>query len=40
MPISSSRAREEVVDEQRERKEEAEAQKRKIGDALSRLQAA
>jgi len=34
------RAREEVVDEQRERKEEAEAQKRKIGDALSRLQAA
>jgi valyl-tRNA synthetase len=35
-----TRAREEVVDEQRERKEEAEAQKRKIGDALSRLQAA
>jgi valyl-tRNA synthetase len=34
------RAREEVVDEQRERKEEAETQKRKIGDALSRLQAA
>jgi valyl-tRNA synthetase len=34
------RAREEVVDEQRERKEEAEAQKRKIGDALSRLKAA
>jgi valyl-tRNA synthetase len=34
------RAREEVVDEQRERKEEAEAQKRKVGDALSRLKAA
>ena len=34
------RAREEVVDEQRERREEAEARKRKVGDALSRLQAA
>jgi valyl-tRNA synthetase len=34
------RAPEEVVDEQRERKEEAEQRKRKIGDALSRLKAA
>jgi valyl-tRNA synthetase len=34
------RAPEEVVDEQRERKEEAEEKRRKIGEALSRLKAA